>query len=318
MRLIGTARDRPPVDLAGIDRCYLRMPMAMPGMVIGLFGGSFNPPHSGHALVAETALRRLNLDRLWWMVTPGNPLKSRNQLAPLAERLAESEATAPNPRIDVTAFEAITGAGFTADTLAHIRQRHPAVRFVWIMGADSLAGFHRWQRWQEIAHTFPIAIIDRPGSTLAFLSSRMTKTFDHARVDEDDAALLPYLDPPAWTFIHGPRSALSSTEIPRGAGGRSSVGRVVLAGEGPAIIRHHCLQIVFGIAALVTGRPVADLKVGGRLPGSVDEVMRAAAGGKTGAVARRKLPFALVRPQRRIAGEDVDELVLLRMAVQQG
>nr|WP_240535021.1 nicotinate-nucleotide adenylyltransferase [Notoacmeibacter marinus] len=189
------------------------MPKAPSGLAIGLFGGSFNPPHGGHALAADTAMRRLKLDRLWWMVTPGNPLKQRNELAPLAERIAQSEETAANPRIDVTAFEAVTGAGFTADTLAHIRRRNPTVHFVWIMGADSLAGFHRWQRWREIAETYPIAIIDRPGSTLAFLSSRMAKTFDHARIDEDDAALLPRLDPPAWTFIHGPRSALSSTEI---------------------------------------------------------------------------------------------------------
>ncbi|OXT02435.1 nicotinic acid mononucleotide adenylyltransferase [Notoacmeibacter marinus] len=213
MRLIGTARDRPPVDLTGVHPNYLKMPKAPSGLAIGLFGGSFNPPHGGHALAADTAMRRLKLDRLWWMVTPGNPLKQRNELAPLAERIAQSEETAANPRIDVTAFEAVTGAGFTADTLAHIRRRNPTVHFVWIMGADSLAGFHRWQRWREIAETYPIAIIDRPGSTLAFLSSRMAKTFDHARIDEDDAALLPRLDPPAWTFIHGPRSALSSTEI---------------------------------------------------------------------------------------------------------
>ncbi|RLQ88944.1 nicotinate-nucleotide adenylyltransferase [Notoacmeibacter ruber] len=213
MRLIGTARDRPSVDLDDIDARYLRMPVVPRGLAVGLFGGSFNPAHEGHVLVAETALRRLKLDRLWWMVTPGNPLKNRNELAPLAERIAQSETLARDPRIDVTAFEAVIGAGFTADTLAHIRRRNPAVHFVWIMGADSLAGFHRWQRWREIAETYPIAIIDRPGSTLAFLSSRMAKTFDHARIDENDAALLPRISPPAWTFIHGPRSSLSSTEI---------------------------------------------------------------------------------------------------------
>ena len=96
MRLIGTASDRPSVDLTGVDRRYLRMPVATPGLAIGLFGGSFNPPHEGHALVAETALRRLKLDRLWWMVTPGNPLKSRNELAPLAERIVQSEEIAPD------------------------------------------------------------------------------------------------------------------------------------------------------------------------------------------------------------------------------
>lgn len=194
------------------------MPHVEKGMAVGLFGGSFNPPHAGHALVAETALRRLELDRLWWIVTPGNPLKSGRPLAPLAERIAASRALAPGPRIDVTAFEARYNVRYTADTLALVRARNPGVHFVWIMGADNLRDFHRWQRWRAIAGTMPIAVIDRPGSTLSFLSSVMAKTFDHARIDEQDAPLLARLRPPAWTFIHGPRSSLSSTAIRRGLG----------------------------------------------------------------------------------------------------
>jgi nicotinate-nucleotide adenylyltransferase len=192
------------------------MPHAMKGMQVGLFGGSFNPPHAGHGLVAEIAMRRLQLDQLWWMVTPGNPLKSTRELAPLARRIELSEAIAENPRIKVTAFEAAHHVRYTADTLALIKARNPGVDFVWIMGADNLRDFHRWQRWRQIVMTFPIAVIDRPGATLSFLSSVVAKTFDYARVDEGDAPLLARMKAPAWTFIHGPRSLLSSTALRNG------------------------------------------------------------------------------------------------------
>lgn len=200
----------------GVSAANLRMPFALKGMTVGLFGGSFNPPHAGHALVAEIALRRLKLDQLWWIVTPGNPLKDTTHLASLAERLRLCEAQVHDPRIKITAFEAAHDLRYTADTLAMIKARNPGVHFVWIMGADNLADFHRWQRWQEIALTFPIAVIDRPGSTLAFLSSRMAKTFYYARIDETDAPMLARSKAPAWTFIHGPRSLLSSTAIRNG------------------------------------------------------------------------------------------------------
>jgi nicotinate-nucleotide adenylyltransferase len=196
-----------------IDRRYLRMPHAERGMIVGLFGGSFNPPHQGHALVAEIAIKRLALDQLWWMVTPGNPLKSRRELLPLAERIALSERLARHPAMKVTAFERNFGTSFTANTLARVKASNPHVHFIWIMGADSLKTFHHWQRWQDIARTFPIAVIDRPGSTLSFLSSKMTKTFGFARIDEDDSRALWRKPAPAWTFIHGPRSRLSSTAI---------------------------------------------------------------------------------------------------------
>lgn len=192
---------------------YLKMPYVEPGMSVGLFGGSFNPPHRGHELVAEIALRRLGLDQLWWMVTPGNPLKSHNELASLDERVALSRRMAPGPKVKVTAFEAASNLHYTAQTLAYVKARNPGINFVWIMGADNLKQFHKWQDWRGIAQTFPIAVIDRPGSTLAYLSSKMAKTFSNARIDEDDAARLPFLKAPAWTFIHGPRSSLSSSAI---------------------------------------------------------------------------------------------------------
>lgn len=193
------------------------MPHVERGQAVGLFGGSFNPPHAGHALVAEIALRRLALDQLWWMVTPGNPLKSTRELAPLAERIERSQAMMKDPRVKITAFEAAHQVRYTADTLELVRVRNPGVYFVWIMGADNLRDFHRWQRWRMIFTTFPIAVIDRPGATLSFLSSPVTKTFSYARVDEGDARLLARMKAPAWTFIHGPRSSLSSSAI-RAAG----------------------------------------------------------------------------------------------------
>jgi nicotinate-nucleotide adenylyltransferase len=189
------------------------MPHVEKGMQVGLFGGSFNPPHDGHALVAEIALQRLHLDQLWWIVTPGNPLKNGRDLAPLGERLRLSDALMRDPRVKVTAFEASYKTRFTADTLALVKARNPGVDFVWIMGADNLRDFHRWQRWRQIALTFPIAVIDRPGATLSFLSSVLAKTFDYARVDEADATRLAHRKAPAWTFIHGPRSSHSSTAI---------------------------------------------------------------------------------------------------------
>ena len=196
-----------------IARRHLIMPPTAPGMVVGLFGGSFNPPHAGHELVSEIALRRLNLDQLWWMVTPGNPLKDKRALAPLDERLSLCETLIHDPAIKVTAFEKTLGTAYTARTLSAVKARNPDVRFIWIMGADNLKGFHRWQNWKRIAETFPIAVIDRPGSTLSYLSSKMARTFDYARVDEDDAGVLWKHRAPAWTFIHGPRSTLSSTAL---------------------------------------------------------------------------------------------------------
>ncbi len=192
---------------------FLRMPYVEKGMAVGLFGGSFNPPHGGHTLVAETALRRLRLDQLWWIVTPGNPLKDNSALLPLAERISLSERCARDPRIKVTAFEAGHRVRYTADTVELVLSRKRGVHFVWMMGADSMQTFHRWERWREIARSVPIAVFDRPGSTSSFLSSTMAKAFAHARVDESDAPLLARMQPPAWTFVHGPRSSLSSTQL---------------------------------------------------------------------------------------------------------
>lgn len=200
-------------DAETVDPAALGIPHAERGMRIGLFGGSFNPPHAGHLLVAEIARRRLRLHQVWWLVTPGNPLKDHGHLRPLAERLEAVRALADGPRTAVTAFEAAHRIRYSADTVDLLRQKRPGIRFVWIMGADSLATFHRWQDWRRIAASLPIAVVDRPGSSLAVLSAPMARRLAASRVAERDAALLASRKAPAWVFLHGPRSPASSTLI---------------------------------------------------------------------------------------------------------
>ena len=186
-------------------------------MRIGLLGGSFNPPHEGHALVTRIALRRLRLDRVWWLVTPGNPLKSQADLAALQARVEAARRLVAAPRVAVTDIEAHIGARYTYDTLAWICRRAPKVRFVWIMGADNLRQFHRWRHWRAIADLAPIVVIDRPGSTLRAMSSRAAIALAPWRVPEAEAAHFAERRPPAFLFLHGPRSDLSSTVL-RGNG----------------------------------------------------------------------------------------------------
>lgn len=192
------------------------LPPAAPGLRIGLYGGSFNPAHAGHLHVSRTALRRLRLDRVWWLVTPGNPLKDRGVLAPLEARIAQARTIARDPRIAVTGFEAGIGSRYTVETLAWLAARRPTCRFVWIMGADSLGSFHRWQHFEAIAALMPIAVIDRPGHTLTAPNARAARRFAGARLPEHDAPALAACRPPAWIYLHGPRSELSSTAIRAG------------------------------------------------------------------------------------------------------
>jgi nicotinate-nucleotide adenylyltransferase len=203
----------------------VRLPPLAPGTRVGLYGGSFNPPHAGHRHVSLMALRRLDLDRLWWIVTPGNPLKSPGELAAIEERMRRAKQVAAHPRIDVTCFEETIGARYTVDTLAYLKRRYPQVRFVWIMGADNLGSFHRWRGWRRIARLMPIAVVDRPGHTLRAVRSRAGTALSRFRVGEEDGPALPDLDPPAWLFLHGPRSTLSSSALRRQ--GRSSASPTV-------------------------------------------------------------------------------------------
>jgi nicotinate-nucleotide adenylyltransferase len=189
-------------------------PQAARGQRIGLYGGSFDPPHGGHLHVSRLAARRLRLDRVWWLVSPGNPLKGN--AAPLPARLAAAHAIARGPAIVPTDIEAVIGTRYTIDTLRALRRHYPGVRFVWIMGADSLADFHLWRDWRGIAGLVPIAVVDRPGSTFAATAGRAAQALGAWRLPEAGAARLADLAPPAFTILHGPRSELSSTAIRAG------------------------------------------------------------------------------------------------------
>ena len=162
---------------AGFGRIKARPPYAAPGQAIGLLGGSFNPPHVAHRMISEVALKRLGLDKVWWIVSPGNPLKRRAETAPLQERMILCRAVAKNPHIIVTDFEADLTTPYTASTLAFLKSRNPLVRYVWIMGADNLATFDRWQRWREIFTTVPVVVVDRPGWRMKALASKAARAF---------------------------------------------------------------------------------------------------------------------------------------------
>jgi nicotinate-nucleotide adenylyltransferase len=189
------------------------LPPHAPGLKIGLFGGSFNPPHEGHRAASLIALHRLGLDAVWWLVSPANPLKDARDLASFPKRMAAAHAVAQHPRIEVTGIEAEIGARYTYQTIRYLKGRCPGVRFVWIMGADNLANFHRWQRWREIAAAVPIVVVDRPGSTLAATHAPAAVALAPYRRDMSQARVFPLQKPPAILFLYGPRSTLSSTAL---------------------------------------------------------------------------------------------------------
>jgi len=183
------------------------------GMRIGLFGGTFDPPHAAHRAAALLAMRRLGLDRLWWLVTPGNPLKNVHGLAPLGARVSAARSLAQHPRIDVSDFEAALGTNYTYGTISYLVRSCPGVRFVWIMGADNLRHFHRWQRWRDIAALVPIAVVDRLGPSLYSTAGVAGQALGWARLPESAARTLAERKPPAWIYLHGLKSPLSSTAL---------------------------------------------------------------------------------------------------------
>ena len=184
-----------------------------PGMKVGLFGGSFNPAHDGHAHVAETAMRRLGLDRVVWLVSPQNPLKDARDSAPLEARMASAREHAHGPAMIVSDFETRAGVRWTVDTLRALVARHPGVNFVWLMGSDNLADFHRWRGWTDIMRLMPVAVIARPGSLLDSRTAPAAARFAAFRVPAEQAGLLPGLEGPAWSYLSGPAYPRSSTAI---------------------------------------------------------------------------------------------------------
>lgn len=185
-------------------------PLATTGQVIGLLGGSFDPAHEGHAHITREALKRFGLDAVWWLVTPGNPLKA-NGPASLPERMARARAVMQHPRVKVTDLEAHLGTRYTARTLAKLRRIYPGVRFVWLMGADNLVQFHRWQDWQGIMAGCPVGVLSRPNQRLAARFSKAATIAEKARVRE--ARALRRAACPAWCMVDMPMRRISSSEL---------------------------------------------------------------------------------------------------------
>jgi nicotinate-nucleotide adenylyltransferase len=189
------------------------MPFYSNGMRIGLLGGSFNPPHAAHRAISLFAIKRLKLDRVWWLVTPGNPLKDHGSLRDLDARAEAARKMANDPRIDVSCLESVIGTRYTVDTISYLRRRASGLRFVWIMGADNLAQFHRWQNWRRIASEVPIAVVDRPPQSFRALAAPAAQALARYRLPENQAGRLADQRAPAWVFLAGLKLNLSSTGL---------------------------------------------------------------------------------------------------------
>jgi nicotinate-nucleotide adenylyltransferase len=189
------------------------IPFHTDGMRIGLLGGSFNPPHAAHRAISRFAIKRLQLDRVWWLVTPGNPLKEPGGLRDLDARADAARKMADDPRIDVSCLESVIGTRYTVDTISYLRRRCSGLRLVWIMGADNLAQFHRWENWRRIASEVPMAVIDRPPQSFRALAAPAALALERYRIPESDAGRLANRRAPAWVFLTGMKSTLSSTGL---------------------------------------------------------------------------------------------------------
>ena len=188
------------------------LPKVRAGMCVGLLGGSFDPPHQGHVNLTRHALKRFGLDCVWWLVSPGNPLK-REGPAPLERRVAVARRVMRHPRVVITDIESRLGTRYTAMTLRRLQALYPGVRFVWLMGADNLASFHHWENWRWIMETVPVGVIARPADRIAARTSPAAARYRSARLRGREAARLAIADPPAWCFANVPMVAISSTEL---------------------------------------------------------------------------------------------------------
>lgn len=187
-------------------------PMALPNMRIGLLGGSFDPAHEGHVHITKMAMRIFGLDRVWWLVSPGNPLKQHGP-APMETRILRARAMLDDPSVRVTGIEAALNTRLTADTIKALKTHYPFTRFVWLMGADNLVQFDQWERWQEIAANVPIGVLARPGARMEARFSKAARILAKYRLPQDEALLLPDAKPPAWIMVNIPLSDKSSTAI---------------------------------------------------------------------------------------------------------
>lgn len=180
-------------------------------MKIGLFGGSFNPAHSGHLHVAKAGLRELGLDQIWWLVSPQSPLKS--QQPSYKSRVATVEALDLPWGMKVSHFEQEAGTNYTIDLLKSLQSRHPKTQFVFMMGSDNLTQLPKWRDWKTIMTTFPIAVIARPGDSLKSRLSQAARQYADRRLPESHATILAEMSAPCWTYLTLPLDSASSTAL---------------------------------------------------------------------------------------------------------
>ena len=182
------------------------------GRRIGLLGGSFDPAHQGHVHITLEALKRFDLDEIWWLVSPGNPLKKRGP-APMGLRMTRAREVMQHPRVHISDIEAQLGTRYTAETLRVLRHKFPAARFTWLMGADNLAQFHLWKDWDEIINTVPIGVLARPGERIEGRTAPAAQIYRHALLKGRGARLLSTADAPAWAFVNVPMRDISSSAL---------------------------------------------------------------------------------------------------------
>ena len=196
------------------DTVSYGLPYVARGQRIGLLGGSFDPPHAGHVHITHEAMKRFGLDQVWWLVSPGNPLKSKGP-AKLKRRLTAARKLMQHPRVFVSDFEAQAGTRHTAQTLAHLRRAVPQAQFVWLMGADNLKQFHLWKDWQGIMQQVPVGVLARPGDSMVVRTAKAAQIYRAAWVHPQQNRQLGDLAAPAWGFANVPLRAISSSELRR-------------------------------------------------------------------------------------------------------
>lgn len=188
------------------------LPYARAGQTIGLLGGSFDPAHAGHVHITKEALKRFGLDRVWWLVSPGNPLKDHGPAA-IEKRLEHAKSVMDHPRVKVTDIETTLGTRYTSQTIVALQRRYQGVRFVWLMGADNLAQFHQWDNWQSIITNVPIGVLARPGDRIPARTSKAAQLYAQYRLRKRAAFRLGLHQAPAWAFVNIPMRAISSSAI---------------------------------------------------------------------------------------------------------
>ncbi len=187
-------------------------PLGVPGLTIGLLGGSFDPPHEGHVHITKQAIKAFNLSKIWWLVSPGNPLKGWEP-EKISKRSKECKKIMRHPAVTITNIESSLGSRFTAETIYKLQRIYPQVRFVWLMGADNLVNFHHWDKWNWIVKNVPIGVLARPGEQIKAGLSPTATRYRRFRIRPDEAFKLSTLTPPVWTLLIGPMRNVSSTDL---------------------------------------------------------------------------------------------------------